>query len=77
MDRERFDSTIRLFKNLRPFVPFTVAMVDGDRLEVDYPDALAVREGVALFVGPGRVPHRFDNEGVAQIIGDLANDPSE
>jgi hypothetical protein len=47
-------------------------MVDGDRLEVDHPDALAVRDGVALFVAPGRVPVVFDHEGVRQVIGDLA-----
>lgn len=72
MDRDTFDSTIRTFKHRTPFRPFTVAMVNGDRLEVDHPDALAIRDGVALFVGPGRVPVVFDNEGVSQVIGDLA-----
>jgi hypothetical protein len=50
-------------------------MVHGDRLEVDHPDALAVRDGVALFVGPGGVPVVFDHEGVSQVIGDLAERP--
>jgi hypothetical protein len=72
MDRETFDSTILTFKHRKPFRPFTVAMVDGDKLEVDHPDALAVRDGVALFVAPGRVPVVFDHEGVSQVIGDLA-----
>lgn len=76
MDRDTFDSTILTFKNRRPFRPFTVAMVNGDRLEVDHPEALAVREGMALFVGPGRVPVIFDHEGVSQVIGDLAERPS-
>ena len=34
--------------------------------------ALAMRNGVALFVAPGRVPVRFDHEGVSQVIGELA-----
>lgn len=72
MDRETFDVTLRTLKNGNPFRPFTVAMVNGDRLEVDYPDALAIREGVALFVAPGRVPVWFDHEGVSQVIGELA-----
>ncbi len=72
MDRDTFDSTIRAFKHVRPFRPFTVAMVAGDRLEVDHPDALAIRDGAALFMGPGRVPVIFDHEGVTQVIGDLA-----
>jgi hypothetical protein len=53
MDRDAFDSTIRTFKHRTPFRPFTVAMVSGERLEVDHPDALAVRDGVGMFVGPG------------------------
>lgn len=75
MDRDTFDRTIRTFKHLRPFRPFTVAMENGDRLEVDHPDALAVRDGVALFAGPGGVPVIFDYEGVSQVIGDLAGRP--
>lgn len=72
MDRDTFDATIRVLKHRTPFRPFTLAMVNGDRLEVDYPDALALREGVALFLAPGRVPVWFDHEGVSQVIGDLA-----
>lgn len=73
MDGDTFDGTIRAFKHRRPFRPFTVAMVSGNRLEVDHPDALAVRDGVALFAGPDGVPLIFDHEGVSQIVGDLAD----
>ena len=76
MDRDTFDGTIRAFKHRTPFRPFTVAMVNGDRLEVDHPDALAVRDGMALFAAPGGVPVVFDHEGVSQVIGDLAGRPS-
>jgi hypothetical protein len=72
MDRDKFNVTLRTLKNGKPFRPFTIAMVNGDRLEVDYPDALAFREGVALFVASGCVPVWFDHEGVSQVIGDLA-----
>jgi hypothetical protein len=72
MERETFTETIRAFRNRTPFRPFTVVTVSGNRYEVDYPDALAVREGLAIFVGPGRVPVFFDNEGVSEVIGDLA-----
>jgi hypothetical protein len=75
MDRETFDSTIRTFKHRKPFHPFTVALVNGDRVEVDHPDAIVVRDGVALFLGPGRVPWVFDHEGVSQVVGDLAERP--
>jgi hypothetical protein len=77
VDRETFDSTIRTFKHRTPFRPFTVSLVNGERLEVEHPDALAVRDGVGLFVGPGGIPAVFDHEGVAQVVGDLANRPHE
>jgi len=77
VDRETFDGTIRLFKHRTPFLPFTVSLINGDRLEVDHPDALAVRDGVGAVVGPGGVPAMFDHEGVAQVIGDLASRPRE
>jgi hypothetical protein len=77
MDRETFDATIRTFKHRAPSRPFTVSLVNGERLEVDHPDAVVVRDGVAIFVGPGGIPSIFDHEGVAQVIGDLANRPLE
>ena len=77
MDRELFDQTIRAFKHRKPFKPFTVAMENGDRLEVDHPEALAIRDGMASFIGSGSVPSIFDNEGVSRVIGDLAGQPTE
>jgi hypothetical protein len=77
MDRDTFDSTNRTFRNRTPFCPFTVSLGNGKRVEVDHPDALVVRDGVALFVGPGGVPAVFDYEGLAQMIGDLVRPPSE
>ena len=77
MDRDTFDQTICAFKHRTPFRPFAVAMQTGDRLEVDHPDALATRDGIALFAGPGGVPSIFDHEGVSRVIGDLAGQPAE
>jgi hypothetical protein len=77
MDRITFDNTLRAFKHRSPFRPFTIALVNGDRLEVDHPEALIVRDGVGLFAGPGGVPAVFDYQGVSQVIGDLAGNPSD
>ena len=71
MEIDNFDRTLYTFKRRTPFRPFTVALVNGDRFEVDHPDALVVRDGVAVYVGPGGVPVLFDHEGVSQVIGDL------
>ena len=72
MNRETFDNTLQLLTQRRPFRPFTVAMVNGDRLAVDFANAIAFRDGAALYIAPGRVPVWFDHEGVSQVIGDLA-----
>jgi hypothetical protein len=47
-------------------------MVNGDRLEVDFPDALALRESMAVFLAPGGVTIWLDHEGVSEIIGGTA-----
>lgn len=75
--QESFDTTLRLLVNRRPFQPFTVAMVNGDRLEIDHPNAIALRDGFAFFASPGGIPVIFDHEGVAEFIGDLAGQSSE
>ena len=72
MEVQNFDQTLNAFKNRKPFRPFTVVMVDGDRFEVDFPNALVVRDGVAIFVAAGGIPIIFDHEGVTQFIGDLS-----
>jgi hypothetical protein len=71
MEADNFDRTLDAFKKRTPFRPFTVALVNGDRFEVDFPDALLVRDGVAVYLGAGGVPVIFDHEGVNQVIGDL------
>jgi hypothetical protein len=76
MDRETFAETMRTLRDRSPFRPFTVALVNGDRFEIDHPGALALRNGLALFAGPGNVPVIFDHEGVCEIIGDLMEKPS-
>jgi hypothetical protein len=51
--------------------------VNGDRFEVDHPGALVVRDGVAVFIGPGGIPVLFDHEGVNQFLGDLSGQKAE
>jgi hypothetical protein len=59
-----------------PFQLFTVALVNGDRFEVEHANALVFRDGVAIYVAPGGVPVIFDHEGVSQVIGDLMGQAS-
>ena len=69
MDRETFDATIRTFENRTPFRPFTISLVNGERLEVDHPDTIIVREGLGLFAGPGRDPRYSITRGSPKSSG--------
>lgn len=75
MQSDNFDQTLAAFRQRVPFRPFTVALVNGDRFEVDHPGAFVFRDGVAVFIGPGGVPIVFDHEGVSQFVGDLMGQP--
>jgi hypothetical protein len=70
MSSENFENALKALRQRKPFRPFTVELVSGDRFEVDFPDALVVRDGVAVFIGPGGVPVLFDHEGVSQMSGE-------
>lgn len=70
MTVENFDQTLRAFQQQTPFRPFTVELVSGHRFQVDHPEALVFRDGVAIFVARGGVPVIFDHEGVSQFLGE-------
>jgi hypothetical protein len=72
MDRETFTNVIEALQRRIPFQPFTVALLNGDRYEVDRPNILALGDGMAILVAPGNVPVFFDHAGVNQVIGDLS-----
>lgn len=73
MHREMFDSVLISLRQRVPFQPFTIALLNGDRFEVDFPNALSVRDGAAVYIQAGGIPVIFDHEGVNQRIGDLMN----
>ena len=70
MDRNTFAETFTKHAFATPFQPFTVVMVNGDRVAIDRANAVAYRDGTGLFVAPNRTPHIFDCGCVAQIISD-------
>jgi hypothetical protein len=70
MTADNFDRTLRAFQRRAPFKAFTVELVSGDRFQVDHPEALVLRDGVAIFVARGGIPVLFDHEGVSQVLGE-------
>ena len=71
MQAETFVETLRGLQARVPYRPFTVVLLNGHQFEIDFPTAIVVRDGTAVYVKPGGVPVIFDHEGVNQIIGDL------
>ena len=72
MTAENFDAAMERLLNGKPFRMFTVQLVNGDRLQVDHPNAVASKYGFAYFIGPGKVVHEFDHNSVLQFIEDRA-----
>ncbi len=70
MTHDNFDSALERLLLRQPFTPFTVALFDGTRFEIDYPHATLYRPGLgkAIFMSPGGVPIYFDHDSVSQII---------
>ena len=70
MTLDNFDRSMRAFQRRAPFKAFTVELASGYRIQVDHPEALVLRDGVAVFVARGGVPVLFDHEGVSQVLGE-------
>jgi hypothetical protein len=75
MTSEHFEQIFEALHERRPFQPFTVELVGGDRMEIDHPRAMVVRDGVAVYLRPGGIPVWFDHESIAQVIQDIAGAP--
>jgi hypothetical protein len=67
MERDKFDSKLRSLKAAIPFCRFSVKMVNGDQIDVDCADALAVRDGIAFFLKPSGVPVWIEHECVTHL----------
>jgi hypothetical protein len=64
---ENFERVIRAFQKRAPFRSFMVELSSGTRIDVDHPEALVFRGGVAVFLSELGVPTLFDHESVAQV----------
>ncbi len=69
MEISAFDSALRAFVRRTPFQRFTVELVSGARLQVDHPEALVFRHGVAVHFSPDGTPTLFDHESVSRLTG--------
>lgn len=73
MTSDNFHNTLDELTGVRPFRIFTVELHGGRRIEVDFPGAVVLRDGVAVFIAPGGKPIVFDHKSVDQFIIAPAN----
>jgi hypothetical protein len=71
MTSPNFERVLQAFQRRKPFRPFRVDFVGGEHIEVDHPEALVLRGGVAVYLSPAGVPTLFDHEGVSEVVGDV------
>jgi len=67
MTSEHFEQIVRAFQKRAPFRSFTVELVSGSRIDVDHPEAMVFRGGVAVYLSAAGVPTLFDHDAVAQV----------
>jgi hypothetical protein len=70
MTADAFIRALRAFQRRTPFQTFEVELVSGYRFQVDHPEALVFRSGVAVYIAPDGQPTIFDHEGVSRIAGE-------
>jgi len=69
MEADAFERLLRALNRRAPFRPFTVEFVDGGKVEVDHPEAIVIRAGVAVYLAADGTPTWFDHLGVSRVIG--------
>lgn len=63
MTAEHFDRTLPAYQRRKPFRPFRVQLVSGEHVDVDHPEAIVIRGGVAVSISPGGAPTLFESGG--------------
>jgi hypothetical protein len=69
MTEKHFEKTLREYQKRTPFRSFRVRFVDGEYIDVDHPEALITRGGVAVYLAADGTPTLFDHEGVSAVVG--------
>ncbi|MBI1832484.1 MAG: hypothetical protein HYR84_13655 [Planctomycetes bacterium] len=76
MERDNFEKRLRALSHRKPFRAYTVEFVNGESIEVDHPEALIVRAGVAVYLAADGTPAWFDHLGVSRVVGAVDQSPS-
>jgi hypothetical protein len=69
MTAKNFEKTLQAYQKRKPFRSYRVRFVDGEYIDVDHPEALVTRGGVAVYFAADNTPTLFDHESVSQFVG--------
>lgn len=69
MTAKNFERTLKAYQKRTPFRSFRVRLVSGEHIDVDHPEALVTRAGVAVYFASDGTPTLFDHDGVSEVIG--------
>ena len=70
MEKDNFEKLLRALSHRKPFHSYTVEFVNGEKIDVDHPEALIVRAGVAVYLSADGIPAWFDHLSVSRVVGD-------
>ena len=73
MEAVYFTDTVNRLCERRPFQPFTIRFNDGSHFEVDNPNFLAAKNGLAVGFGLSGAPVWFDHDAVTKVEEDIAS----
>ena len=68
MTKKEFEVTLRAFVGVRPFKPFLIEFLSGDRLLVSHPEALDIQDGFYVHYRKDQGNRVFTCEGVCQLL---------
>ena len=68
MTRDEFEQRLRTLIRRRPFLPFTIVLATGERLDVDVPEAVALGGGAGGYLSPSGEAFLFDCDGVQEFV---------
>jgi hypothetical protein len=68
MTKKQFEVALRAFVGRRPFKPFLIEFVSGDRLLVTHPETLEILPGFYVHTRKNQGHRVFTCEGVCQLL---------
>lgn len=68
MTKKEFEVALRAFVKRRPFKPFLIEFLSGDRLLITHPEALDIQAGFYVHTRKNQGHRVFTSGGVCQLL---------